>query len=321
MRRTSCPLLMAPCSWTDCFAPLERAISVRVGQEDRPPNAPYSALYALLVLPALQHVPPTRSAKLLEIGFGCGMPFGEGNGIMHWRAVLPSADLWSAEIDQACVERWRRRFRGEHPQSKPPFQSLYGDQSNTTVLASWVQNSGGEFDVVIDDGSHINSHILLSFTALWPHVNPGGLYVMEDLGVGRSKVMDDTNGGMVMADIIRDWIAQLLVPRDAHTRVHPPDDLAFITCVSSACALAKSRFAWSAPQRKAIAQKLAQDLRGTGSSSARPNATVKRAILYEAMRALNKSHKAASFETAIRTALDDEDNPNPLDYRPSYRRQ
>ena len=37
------------------------------------------------------------------------------------------------------------------------------------------------FDIVIDDGSHIGSHIAASFSALWTAVIPGGMYVIEDL--------------------------------------------------------------------------------------------------------------------------------------------
>ncbi|MET8681013.1 SDR family NAD(P)-dependent oxidoreductase [Streptomyces sp. NPDC004647] len=34
---------------------------------------------------------------------------------------------------------------------------------------------------VIDDGSHVSSHVISSFKALFPHVRPDGLYVVEDL--------------------------------------------------------------------------------------------------------------------------------------------
>jgi hypothetical protein len=37
------------------------------------------------------------------------------------------------------------------------------------------------FDLVVDDGSHVRSHIIASFEALFPAVNPGGLYTIEDL--------------------------------------------------------------------------------------------------------------------------------------------
>jgi hypothetical protein len=41
---------------------------------------------------------------------------------------------------------------------------------------------GGDWDVVIDDGSHISSDIITTHSALWPHLKSGGIYEIEDLG-------------------------------------------------------------------------------------------------------------------------------------------
>ena len=35
--------------------------------------------------------------------------------------------------------------------------------------------------MVIDDGSHVPEHQVISFEALWPSVKPGGIYVVEDV--------------------------------------------------------------------------------------------------------------------------------------------
>src|SRR5690606_32935288 len=39
----------------------------------------------------------------------------------------------------------------------------------------------GPFDLVIDDGSHKNAHMLKSLEMIFPHLKPGGLYVVEDI--------------------------------------------------------------------------------------------------------------------------------------------
>jgi hypothetical protein len=36
------------------------------------------------------------------------------------------------------------------------------------------------FDVVVDDGSHIQAHMVGSFIRLFPHVKEGGIYIIED---------------------------------------------------------------------------------------------------------------------------------------------
>jgi len=39
---------------------------------------------------------------------------------------------------------------------------------------------GPEVDVIIDDGSHLPSHMWYTLQQLWPLVKPGGYYVLED---------------------------------------------------------------------------------------------------------------------------------------------
>ena len=38
----------------------------------------------------------------------------------------------------------------------------------------------GEIDVIIDDGSHINEHVIETFNLLFPKLKDGGIYVIED---------------------------------------------------------------------------------------------------------------------------------------------
>lgn len=37
----------------------------------------------------------------------------------------------------------------------------------------------GNFDMIVDDGSHDPGHQLATLTALWPTIEPGGIYVIE----------------------------------------------------------------------------------------------------------------------------------------------
>jgi len=57
-----------------------------------------------------------------------------------------------------------------------------GSQSDPTFLRKVVQHTGAMFDVVIDDGSHIDELTIASFLALWKNVSPDrGIYIVEDL--------------------------------------------------------------------------------------------------------------------------------------------
>ena len=63
-----------------------------------------------------------------------------------------------------------------------PQCTLYrGDQSSRAFLDEFVLSTGGDFDVVIDDGSHVPSHQRLTFERLFLAVAPGGLYTIEDI--------------------------------------------------------------------------------------------------------------------------------------------
>jgi hypothetical protein len=93
------------------------------------------------------------------------------------------------------------------------------DQGNVTALASLVQNNPTGWDVVIDDGSHLPQHQLLSFQKLWPNIRPGGLYAIEDIetsyvdngfvyayplhaGIGKDAPVNAVEGFKHLADVV-----------------------------------------------------------------------------------------------------------------------
>ena len=52
---------------------------------------------------------------------------------------------------------------------------LIGDQGSEVDMARWIKESGGEFDAIVDDGSHKNHHIYKSLQYLWRNaLAPGG---------------------------------------------------------------------------------------------------------------------------------------------------
>lgn len=110
-----------------------------------------------------------RTARsILEIGVlnGCSLRL--------WRDYFSRANVFGLDIDPA-----RAIHSGER------IKVVIGDQSNPQCLSDLARKAGG-FDIVIDDGSHIVSYILTSLNTLWPFVRPGGLYVIEDLGLSHT---------------------------------------------------------------------------------------------------------------------------------------
>lgn len=60
-----------------------------------------------------------------------------------------------------------------------PANLFVGNQGDENFLEYVIQNSP-KFDVIVDDGSHMQNHQILTFKKLWPHVSEGGVYIMED---------------------------------------------------------------------------------------------------------------------------------------------
>jgi predicted O-methyltransferase YrrM len=57
----------------------------------------------------------------------------------------------------------------------------YGvDQADTAALDALVKLFDGPLDLVIDDASHLEPQTRASFNHLFPHLRPGGRYVIED---------------------------------------------------------------------------------------------------------------------------------------------
>lgn len=54
-----------------------------------------------------------------------------------------------------------------------------GSQINKSLLSSMLAEIG-ELEFIIDDGSHVNDHVIKTFEFLFPKLAKGGLYVVED---------------------------------------------------------------------------------------------------------------------------------------------
>ena len=107
--------------------------------------------------------------NLLEIGVGGhDAPDVGGASLRMWKAFFPKANIYAIDIfDKSRLEEPRIRiFRGS--QADPDFLRR--------VIAEI-----GRVDVVIDDGSHVNEHVLASFHTLFPLLSVGGVYAIEDL--------------------------------------------------------------------------------------------------------------------------------------------
>eukprot|EP00667_Euglena_gracilis_P007894 EG_transcript_7974 len=161
----------------------------------------YHLMYGIFLGPFRHTVP----FKFFEIGLGCDMEYGPGASARMWRQYLANADLWEADLDQACVRSHSKPLR------ELGITALHGNQANFDDLRRWVKQTGGRFNAVVDDGGHSNTMILKTFALLWGEVVPCGLYFLEDLTVGRARRYDDTHLQMVVSDVLQAWVEELVV--------------------------------------------------------------------------------------------------------------
>ncbi|MFE0019907.1 class I SAM-dependent methyltransferase [Amycolatopsis sp. NPDC059021] len=118
-----------------------------------------------------RHFEPLRNrpVRVLEIGIGGYQDTTLGGGSLRmWKRYFHRGTIYGLDVfDKSTVDQQR-------------LTTLRGSQDDRELLAS-IGREYGPFDVIIDDGSHLNDHILTSFDVLLPYVTTGGLYVIEDL--------------------------------------------------------------------------------------------------------------------------------------------
>lgn len=110
-----------------------------------------------------------RRINLLEIGVGgYHAPNIGGNSLRMWKAYFPFARIFSIDIyDKSGLQEKRIKI-------------FKGDQTDEVFL-NQVVNTIGPIDIIIDDGSHINEHVIKTFNILFPLLKDGGIYAVEDV--------------------------------------------------------------------------------------------------------------------------------------------
>ena len=119
----------------------------------------YTRTYSKLFKPIKNH-----SLKFLEIGICFG------DSVKAWEEYFPNAQFHFIDI---CLTL------ATYHSSRSKYH--LADQKNTKDLQEFINEVGGDFDIIIDDGDHGNLAQLTSFNALFPCLNKGGIYVIEDI--------------------------------------------------------------------------------------------------------------------------------------------
>lgn len=109
-----------------------------------------------------------KRLNLLEIGIGgYDNPNKGGESLRMWRAYFPKSTIYGIDIHDKKAHDEKR------------IKTFQGSQVDLDFLQEVVQEIG-QLDIIIDDGSHINEHVIKTFKTLFPLLDDNGIYVIED---------------------------------------------------------------------------------------------------------------------------------------------
>jgi hypothetical protein len=173
--------------------------------EDTPPAGELGAIFMkthgvhkwLHYLPVYESIiDRSRPIRMLEIGVF------HGGSLRMWREYLhPQSVIVGIDIDPNCKEF-------QDPENNVHVR--IGGQQDATFLQE-VNNEFGPFDVILDDGSHMTSHMVASFRCLFASaLAEPGAYIVEDVHTNYWKSYRDSSMSFV------DFIAVLVDAMHAH---------------------------------------------------------------------------------------------------------
>jgi hypothetical protein len=132
-----------------------------------------------------------RAIRLLEIGVL------NGSSLRMWSDYFPDGTIIGVDRDRGALAHVGSRISIE-----------LADQSSKPDLDRIA--SLGPFDIILDDGSHVWKHQILSLQTLFPSLRLGGFYIVEDLvtSYGRYRPFY-ASGRLSTADYLHklsDWV-------------------------------------------------------------------------------------------------------------------
>ena len=132
------------------------------------------------------HFSPLRRNKLniLEIGIGgYANPDAGGESLRMWKVYFPNSRVFGIDIHDKKI----------HDQHR--IKTFQGSQADKEFLEK-IAAEMGTIDIIIDDGSHYNDHVITTFGVLFPLMSPDGIYVVEDVQTSYwTEVGSETWGG------------------------------------------------------------------------------------------------------------------------------
>jgi hypothetical protein len=118
----------------------------------------------------------------------------DGKSLLTWKDYFYRSQILGIDINPDC-----KKFE------EPGISIEIGSQADGAFLSrTWQQY--GPFDMILDDGSHMNEHVIYSFEHLFGSVKSGGVYIIEDVG---TSYWSDWGGGYLKSDSTMEYFKKL----------------------------------------------------------------------------------------------------------------
>lgn len=136
--------------------------------------------------------------NLLEIGVGgYENKFVGGASLRMWKAFFPKANIFSLDIyDKGPIEESRIKI-------------YKGSQIDKNILNTIASVEKG-LDIIIDDGSHVNAHVIETFEILFKKLNKGGVYIIEDTQASYWPVYGGDSDNLEKSDTIMNFFKSIV---------------------------------------------------------------------------------------------------------------
>lgn len=96
-------------------------------------------------------------------------------GVLHGGSI----QMWAKWAPRWKVVGVERKVQWRPDPSLERIHLIEGNVNDQETIRKIVDH--GPYVAIIDDASHLSRDHLNAFSALWPHVSPGGWYILEDL--------------------------------------------------------------------------------------------------------------------------------------------
>jgi len=117
-----------------------------------------------------------KNISILEIGVR------SGDSLRTWKSYFKHGEIYGIDIDPNSQQFEEKRVRIE-----------IGSQDDIRFLKTCFGEKT-KFDIIIDDGSHVNRLTIKSFEYLFNNrLKSGGIYIIEDLRASYRKLQTDLN--------------------------------------------------------------------------------------------------------------------------------